>query len=84
MKNLDKYRGCLIGGAAGDALGYAVEFLDEDAIFKKYGKKGITEYDLVNHTGRISDDTQMTLFTANGLLLGTPPRPGTGQNPIGL
>ena len=70
MKNLDKYRGCLIGGAAGDALGYAVEFLDEDAIFKKYGKKGITEYDLVNHTGRISDDTQMTLFTANGLLLG--------------
>ena len=45
MKNLDKYRGCLIGGAAGDALGYAVEILDEDAIFKKYGKKGITEYD---------------------------------------
>ena len=27
MKNIDKYRGCLIGGAAGDALGYAVEFL---------------------------------------------------------
>ncbi len=26
MKNLDKYKGCLIGGAAGDALGYAVEF----------------------------------------------------------
>ena len=23
---LDKYRGCLIGGAVGDALGYAVEF----------------------------------------------------------
>lgn len=27
MKNLDKYRGCLIGGAVGDALGYAVEFM---------------------------------------------------------
>lgn len=25
MKNFDKYRGCLIGGADGDALGYAVE-----------------------------------------------------------
>lgn len=32
MKGLDKFRGCLIGGAAGDALGYAVEFLDEAAI----------------------------------------------------
>ena len=71
MKNLDKYRGCLIGGAAGDALGYAVEFLSEDAIFNKYGKNGITEYKLINGVAQISDDTQMTLFTANGLLIGT-------------
>lgn len=71
MKNLDKYRGCLIGGAAGDALGYAVEFLSEDAIFDKYGKNGITEYELINGVAQISDDTQMTLFTANGLLIGT-------------
>lgn len=71
MKNLDKYRGCLIGGAAGDALGYAVEFLQDEDIFKKYGEQGITEYDLVNGVAQISDDTQMTLFTANGLLLGT-------------
>ena len=26
MRNIDKFRGCLIGGASGDALGYAVEF----------------------------------------------------------
>lgn len=71
MKNLDKYRGCLIGGAAGDALGYAVEFLSEDAILDKYGKNGITEYELINGVAQISDDTQMTLFTANGLLIGT-------------
>lgn len=71
MKSLDKYRGCLIGGAAGDALGYAVEFLQDEDIFKKYGENGITEYDLVNGVAQISDDTQMTLFTANGLLLGT-------------
>jgi len=71
MKNIDKYRGCLIGGAAGDALGYAVEFLDEDAIFSRYGEMGITEYALVNGTAQISDDTQMTLFTATGLLCGT-------------
>lgn len=68
MKNLDKYRGCLIGGAAGDALGYAVEFLTDEQIFKKYGENGITEYTLVDGTAQISDDTQMSLFTANGLL----------------
>lgn len=71
VKDIGKYRGCLIGGAAGDALGYVVEFLDEKSIFQKYGKSGITEYSLVNGAAEISDDTQMTLFTANGLLLGT-------------
>ena len=34
MKDLDKYRGCLIGGAVGDALGYAVEFLQDYQIFQ--------------------------------------------------
>lgn len=69
---IDAVRGSLIGGAAGDALGYAVEFVREDYIFKKYGEKGITEYELDPHTGKaiISDDTQMTLFTAVGLLHG--------------
>ena len=70
-KNLDKIRGCLIGGAAGDALGYAVEFLSENYIFSKFGKIGITEYQLHNGKAWISDDTQMTMFTANGLLFGT-------------
>ena len=34
----DRIRGSLIGGAAGDALGYAIEFDREKSIFKKYGK----------------------------------------------
>lgn len=71
MKDINRYRGCLIGGAAGDALGYAVEFLQADQIFQKYGQRGITEYRLTNGVAQISDDTQMTLFTAAGLLLGT-------------
>lgn len=71
MKDINKYRGCLIGGAVGDALGYAVEFMQDYEIFEKYGTKGITEYSLVNDLAYVSDDTQMTLFTANGLLLGT-------------
>ena len=68
MKSKDKYRGCLIGGAAGDALGYAVEFADETSIFEEYGENGITEFELVDGLAEISDDTQMTLFTANGLV----------------
>ena len=71
MRDTDRYHGCLIGGAVGDALGYAVEFWDEGQIFSRYGEKGITEYAMVDGAARISDDTQMTLFTANGLLIGT-------------
>ena len=71
MKNLDKFRGCLIGGAAGDALGYPVEFMDTASISFRYEKCGITAYDLHSGVAEISDDTQMTLFTATGLLLGT-------------
>ena len=61
--------GSLIGGAAGDALGYAVEFFCEDQIFRSFGPNGITQYVVNDGAARISDDTQMTLFTANGLLL---------------
>lgn len=70
MNMLDKYKGCLIGGAVGDALGYTVEFFREKEIFSHYGENGITEYELRNGKAIFSDDTQMTLFTANGLLLG--------------
>lgn len=70
--SLNAIRGSLLGGAAGDALGYAVEFLDDSSIFAQFGEKGITEYQLERITGKavISDDTQMTLFTANGILVG--------------
>lgn len=71
MKALDKYIGCLIGGAVGDALGYEIEFLSENDIFSRFGKNGITEYVLREGVAEISDDTQMTLFTATGLLSAT-------------
>lgn len=70
MRDIDKFRGCLIGGAAGDALGYAVEFDSSDIIAEKYGPEGIQEYELRDGKARVSDDTQMTLFTAAGLLSG--------------
>lgn len=64
----DKIYGCLLGGAMGDALGYAVEFTDYPGIVAEYGEKGITAYELTDGEALISDDTQMTLFTAEGLL----------------
>ena len=70
MRNSDKFRGCLVGGAIGDALGYPVEFMRISEIREKYGPKGITRYDPRRGLARISDDTQMTLFTAVGLLFG--------------
>ena len=65
----DKCRGSLIGGAVGDALGYAVEFSSLSQIKAKYGEKGISDYELdSNGIAEFSDDTQMSLFTAEGLL----------------
>ena len=49
---LDKIRGCFLGGAVGDTLGYPVEFLHEDQIISKFGNKGITEYELDSRTGK--------------------------------
>lgn len=68
----NRIRGCLLGGAAGDALGYPVEFMTYDEILRRYGSDGICGYSLDFEEGLalISDDTQMTLFTANGILLG--------------
>ncbi len=71
MKQLKRFQGCLLGGAAGDALGYEVEFLREREIWDRFGPGGIREYALHGGLARISDDTQMTLFTACGLLCGT-------------
>jgi len=77
----DRIRGSLIGGAIGDALGYPVEFMGVKQIVHHFGERGITRFSL-DHNGKavVSDDTQMTLFTANGLLnairLGIAPKYG--------
>ena len=65
----NKVLGSMIGGAIGDALGYPVEFMRYNQILSKYGRSGIMRYELNNNgVAEISDDTQMSLFTANGVL----------------
>ena len=66
-----RFLGCLLGGAVGDALGAPVEFMKRSEILQRFGPNGIGAYAPAHGgLGRITDDTQMTLFTAEGLLRG--------------
>jgi len=61
------FRGCLLGGAIGDALGWSVEFMKYEEIIAEYSEEGIRDL-ISTKTGKaeITDDTQMTLFTLKG------------------
>lgn len=68
-----RVRGSVLGGAIGDALGGVVEFWSLDRIRRECGHDGVRTY--VTETvdgspvrGRITDDTQMTLFTMEGII----------------
>ncbi|XVQ89157.1 ADP-ribosylglycohydrolase family protein [Microbispora siamensis] len=56
--------GCMLGGAIGDALGNPVEFMSLVQIRAAHGPDGLR--DMVST--EVTDDTQMTLFTAEGLI----------------
>ncbi len=63
------FRGCLLGGAVGDALGAPVEFKSIDDIRAEFGPAGVGDLAMAyGRLGAITDDTQMTLFTAEALL----------------
>lgn len=65
MTKLDRYRGCLLAGAIGDQLGNDVEFMHRSTMLAQYGEGGVRTM-----SRHITDDTQMTLFTAEGMLMG--------------
>ena len=64
------YRGCLLGMAVGDAMGYTVDRKSWDEIQEDYGPNGLLGYDLVNGYAEVTSHTQLPAFTANALLLG--------------
>ena len=66
----NRVRGCLFGGAIGDAMGYRVEFKGLGSIRFSYGEAGIQEPEETDGYYVVSDDTQMTLFTFEGLIRG--------------
>jgi ADP-ribosyl-[dinitrogen reductase] hydrolase len=68
-----RIRGCLLAGAVGDALGAPVEFISLAEIRARFGAQGVTGYlpAYGRDGGAITDDTQMTLFTAEGVIRAT-------------
>lgn len=74
----DRVRGSLLGGAAGDALGNPIEFWDLATIRARLGAAGVTGFVGEAVPQEVTDDTQMTLFTAEGLLRR---RPGVDPAP---
>ena len=67
---LESYRGCLLGMAVGDAMGYTVDSRTLEEIREDYGPNGLLGYDLVNGYADVTSYTQLAAFTCNGLLLG--------------
>lgn len=64
-------RGCLLGLAVGDAMGYPVDKKSWGQISEDYGPNGLLGYDLANGTADITSYTQLAAFACNGLLLAT-------------
>ena len=69
-KDVNKFRGCLVGGAVGDALGYPVEFKSIDEIKAAHGDAGITKYQCEGGEALVSYNTQMAMFAAEGIMFG--------------
>ncbi len=67
-RKLLSYRGCLLGFAVGDAMGYAVNDKSWEEIAENYGPNGLLGYDLCNDGAQITSYTQIAAYMANALL----------------
>lgn len=64
-----RYRGTLLAGAVGDALGAPVEMMTWREIRRAFGDHGLADLSpAYGRIGAVTDDTQMTLFTGEGIL----------------
>ncbi|MFG2771646.1 ADP-ribosylglycohydrolase family protein [Streptomyces sp. NPDC048350] len=64
-----RVRGCLLGGAVGDAFGAGVAALPLEGIRTAHGPEGLMEpVPAYGRRGAVTAATQMTLFTVDGLI----------------
>lgn len=83
-----RVRGSLLGGAIGDAFGGPVEFWGLDRIRSECGRDGVRAYLPENVEGghayrRITHDTQMTLFTVEGMIRASVRQDRGSASPLG-
>lgn len=68
--HLGAYRGCLLGLAIGDAMGYTVDTKSWNEIRESYGPNGLLGFDLQDEEyPPVSSYTQIAAFMGNALLL---------------
>ncbi|MDP3304940.1 MAG: ADP-ribosylglycohydrolase family protein [Erysipelotrichaceae bacterium] len=68
-RTIEHFKASLLAGAVGDALGWPVEFRSYNAIIEENGSSGVTKLQLnTQGIAEITDDTQMTLFTLEGIV----------------
>ena len=69
--SLERFRGCILGLAIGDALGHPTEFVPTvQAIRDRWGERGVTTFEATwrHPPGTFSDDTQMSIASARALI----------------
>lgn len=70
-ERLGAYRGCLLGLAVGDAMGFTIDAKSWEEICADYGPNGLLGYDLqAQEYAQVTSYTQIAAFLCNGLLLG--------------
>jgi len=76
VTTIQRYEGCIVGLAIGDALGMPTEFMSLARIRERFGPDGVTGFEAGTWpAGHFTDDTQMTLALAEGILTAGPDAP---------
>lgn len=70
MKTIDRYKGCIVGGAVGDALGAPAEFLSPIQIKERYGVLSamLPDGPHARLEGQTTDDTDNTFCIIGSLI----------------
>ena len=68
-REVNRYQGCLLGLAVGDAMGYTIDEKSWREIQTAYGPNGLLGYDIANGVVELSSYTQLAAYIANGLLV---------------